>query len=225
MPGFLRVGAEPLREAFLMVHDAADWCSLETTCRGFTISAEVHNDRLLWVRFSADSSVVVSSEWMSYLKEPAAAHAYTFSPGFFVSADGAPPLHAAWTTMPDAHAYCDAEPRCSGFSLAKSTPEIMVSFAGPGTLREVYVDSQVAYGKGPQLLPPSSGAAAAPIFEMQLGFVGGMATRELHSRRLAEQRRSLPHSQPPNAEHRPPVGATCAHRAKASPYMRPCRTR
>ena len=74
MPGFLRVGAEPLREAFLMVHDAADWCSLETTCRGFTISAEVHNDRLLWVRFSADSSVVVSSEWMSYLKEPAAAH-------------------------------------------------------------------------------------------------------------------------------------------------------
>ena len=53
--------------------DAADWCSLEPRCRGFTISAEVHDDRLHWVRFSSNGRVVLSAEWMSYLKEPTSA--------------------------------------------------------------------------------------------------------------------------------------------------------
>ena len=56
-----------------MVGAAADWCSLEPRCRGFTISAEVHDDRLHWVRFSSNGRVVLSAEWMSYLKEPTAA--------------------------------------------------------------------------------------------------------------------------------------------------------
>ena len=59
-PGFLLAGTEPLREAFLMVDAAADWCSLEPRCRGFTISAEIHDDRLHWVRFSASGRVVLS---------------------------------------------------------------------------------------------------------------------------------------------------------------------
>ena len=65
-PGFLLGGTAPLREAFLMVGAAADWCSLEPRCRGFTISAEVHDDRLHWVRFSSNGRVVLSAEWMSY---------------------------------------------------------------------------------------------------------------------------------------------------------------
>ena len=80
-----------------MVDAAADWCSAEPRCRGFTISAEVHDDRLIFVRFSATAGHVLSGEWMSYLKEPAERHAYSFSPGYLLAPGEE--LHEEWASL------------------------------------------------------------------------------------------------------------------------------
>ena len=107
---------------------------------------------------------VLSAEWTSYVKEPAAAHAYSFSPGYMVAADGSPALHAEWSSMLEAHLYCDAEPRCSGFSFTKgaavgaapSPQRAWVSFWGVGPHREVFVDGQVSHGSATERLLGSS---------------------------------------------------------------------
>ena len=104
VPGFLLDNGEPLREAFLMVDAAADWCSAEPRCRGFTLSAEVQDDRLLWISFSASERHVLSSEWMSHIKDPEQRFAYLFSPGYLTD-----PLHLERTTLPSAKRFCDAE--------------------------------------------------------------------------------------------------------------------
>ena len=189
----------PMHTAFLLVDDAAAWCSLEPRCRGFTISAlHMQDDMLHHVRFYAHTEVVLSGDWMSYLKEATTPHSYTFNPGYLMHFrghkydPGAPtdnkPLHELRCTLTDAHRYCDAEPLCVGFSLLRRPPPneaavdttSWVTFAGGfgRNVMSVFDGEHVAYVKG-GALPPVSALTDAPHlaklhrYSLQAGFLGG----------------------------------------------------
>lgn len=171
----------------MMVDTAADWCSQHPRCRGFTVSAEVHDDRLLWVRFSAVAAHVLSNEWVSYFKEPEQSFAYSFTPGHLVSLAGAPALHEEWASLTSAHAYCDAEPRCAGFSLAtaddgaKPAPVAWVTFQDASATKVAFSPSQVSYLKadGEKGGGAEARAAEQGDFELQPGYLGGAASGPL----------------------------------------------
>lgn len=145
LSGFLisgQAGSEraPLWESFITIDSAAHQCSVEPRCRGFTLSVlHLQDDRLHFVSFFSHTSVALSSEWLTYVKEPLSIHHYHFAPGYLVmrgSDDSAPtpdnsvsslsnstrrpPLHQSTTQLFDAMRFCDAEPSCEGFTLRRT---------------------------------------------------------------------------------------------------------
>lgn len=166
-PGFLS-GSSPYHETFALVEAAAHECSLEPRCRGFTLSLSYMEDgKMHYVRFYEHATTTLSAEWLSYIKEPLTAHQYTFAPGYLTHADAgqsASILHRQYTTLLDAHSFCDGEATCEGFVLRRQPGAVAemnaelawVSFIGRSSTRPVlavFEAESVSYRKGRPLLP------------------------------------------------------------------------
>ena len=75
-----------IHEANMLVDAAAHWCSVTFGCVGFTVSwRDMMDDRLHWIRFYSESALVISGDWLSYVKEPTASHRYLFYPGYLAT--------------------------------------------------------------------------------------------------------------------------------------------
>lgn len=119
-PGFLVDGGAraPYREEFMTIEIAADECSRDPSCRGFTVSASLmQDDRLHWCRFFRHTALALSGDWITWLKVPVHAFAYEFSPSWLDVPTS--PMHQARMSLCEAHRFCDAEPACAGFSLPR----------------------------------------------------------------------------------------------------------
>lgn len=171
------------------------------------------DDRLHFVRFFSHTVAVLSGDWMSYIKEAAMQYSYHFDPGYLIQYRGTEyvatslsaadnvPLLKQRCSLVEAHRYCDAEPTCSGFTLARpdsqtndtdktTAEEAWVTFSGGAGRRvlTVYDGTHISYVKGAALPPlPAHGMATAPAagkgvemaqsasepFLLQYGYLGG----------------------------------------------------
>jgi hypothetical protein len=193
----------PFQEHFALVDQAADVCSSVPRCRGFTLSlAHMQDGHMHHVRFFDHVSIVLSADWLSYVKDPVNAHDYVYTPSYVADAelvDSVPMLHQQYTTLMDAHRFCDAEQACQGFVLRRHPSDdgssasdgrrAWITFDGisqgatgnRARMLSVYDGVSVAYRKGHPLRTGASSSAPSErrTYSLQHGYLSD-ATGDVH---------------------------------------------
>ena len=198
----------PFQEHFALVDQAADVCSSVPRCRGFTLSlAHMQDGHMHHVRFFDHVSIVLSADWLSYVKDPVISHDYVYTPSYVADAelvDSVPMLHQQYTTLMDAHRFCDAEQACQGFvlrrhpsddelddgSLASDGRRTWITFDGitqgatgnRARVLSVYDGVSVAYRKGHPLRTGASSSAPSErrTYSLQHGYLSDDTGDDAH---------------------------------------------